>query len=84
MRPDRRPTPRQDDRNTGNTGPNRQGGRDDEDVEREFQRGDDEGKEREGGRGGGQGREDDRGRTGGPGGGGAGGGTGGGGGGRQR
>ena len=69
MRPDRRPTPRQNDRNTGNTGPERQGGRDDEDVDRELQGGEEGAMEREGGRGGGQRREDDRGRTGGGGGG---------------
>ena len=71
MRPDRRPTPRPDDRNTGNRGPERQGGRDDEDVDRELQGGEESGMEREGGRG--PRREDDRGRTGGGGGGGGGG-----------
>ncbi len=68
MRPDRRP--RQDDKNTGNTGRERRGGVDDEDVDRELQGGEDGGIENEGGRGGGQRRENDRGRTGGGGGGG--------------
>jgi hypothetical protein len=65
MRPDRRPTPRQDDRNrTGGMGQGQK--RDDQDVDRELQG--DEGRgtdrEREGGKDQG-GRGGDRGRTGG-------------------